>query len=100
MKDNRASARAQVLTPGVLLAATQAGCAAVVVVFTALFVGLWLDSVVGQRGLCTLGVLVASIPLSLWLMLKIALRVINRIQVTLPTQEPLDSLVEEEIEQL
>jgi len=95
MKDNRASARAQILTPSLLLAATQAGCAAVVVVFAALFVGLWLDSVVGQHGLCTLGILVASIPLSLWLMLKIALRVINNAQVKLPTPEPLDPLVEE-----
>lgn len=96
MKDNRASARAQVLTPSVLLAAAQAGCAAVIVVFVALFVGLWLDSVVGQRGLCTLGVLIASIPLSLWLMLKIALRVIARTQVKLPEPEPLEPLVKED----
>lgn len=96
MKDNRASARAQVLTPGLLLAAAQAGCAAVVVVFAALFVGLWLDSVVGQRGLCTLGLIVSSVPLSLWLMVRIALRVVNRTQVILPAPEPPDPLVKED----
>jgi hypothetical protein len=96
MKDHRAAARAQVLTPGLLLAAAQAGCAAVVVVLLALFVGLWLDSAVGQRGLCTLGVIVASIPLSLWLMLKIALRVIQRTPLSLPKPEPLEPLEEEE----
>lgn len=96
MKDHRASARAQVLTPGVLAAAAQAGCAAVVVVLLALFVGLWLDSLVGQRGLCTLGLIVSSVPLSLWLMVRIALRVVQNVPVVLPKPEPPAPLEEEE----
>ncbi|MCU0475457.1 MAG: hypothetical protein MUC99_05000 [Anaerolineae bacterium] len=96
MKDHRESARAQVLTPGVLAAAAQAGCAAVVVVLLALFVGLWLDSLIGQRGLCTLGLIVSSVPLSLWLMVRIALRVVQNVPVVLPKPEPLEPLEEEE----
>ncbi len=67
-----------------------------VVVLLALFVGLWLDSLIGQRGLCTLGLIVSSVPLSLWLMVRIALRVVQNVPVVLPKPEPLEPLEEEE----
>ncbi len=58
----------------------QAGCATLTVVLAALFIGLWLDSQLGQRGPLTFGLLILSIPLSLALMLHITLRAIRRMQ--------------------
>ncbi len=57
-----------------------AGCATLIIVFSALFIGLWLDSQLGQRGPCIFGMLILSVPVSLFAMLRIALGAINRIQ--------------------
>lgn len=59
--------------------AGQAGCWTLVIVFGALFLGLWLDSQFDQRGPCTFGMLIASIPFSLYVMLRIALGAISMI---------------------
>ena len=60
-------------------AAGQAGCAAVVIILLALFVGLWLDTRLGWRGPFTVGLLVCSAPLSLYVMVKIALGAVGKI---------------------
>lgn len=72
---------------GLAAVAAQAGCATLIIVFVALFVGLWLDSRLGQRGPCTFGLLIVSVPFSLYIMLRIALGAINRIVPQLPPVE-------------
>ncbi len=64
---------------GLAAVAAQAGCATLIIVFLALFAGLWLDSRLGQRGPCTFGLLILSVPVSLFIMLRISLGAINRI---------------------
>jgi hypothetical protein len=60
--------------------AGQAGCASLVLIFIALFVGLWLDAQFGVRGPFTIGLLLLSIPISLFAMVRIALGMIKEIQ--------------------
>jgi len=60
--------------------AGQAGCLTLIIVFSALLGGLWLDSQLGQRGPCVFGTLVLSIPISLYAMLRLALSAISKIQ--------------------
>jgi predicted permease len=56
------------------------GCVSLIVVLGALFIGLWLDRVVfGQRGPATICTLVASVPVSLFLMIRIALALVQKI---------------------
>jgi len=64
---------------GMAAVAAQGGCATLIIVFAALFIGLWLDAQLGQRGPCVFGLLILSVPLSLYMMLRIALEAINRI---------------------
>jgi len=68
----------RLLNVGVAMAAGQAGCVTVVIILLAVALGLWLDSLIGRRGLCTLGLVIISIPFSLALMIKLAFRVVNR----------------------
>ena len=77
---------------GLAALAAQAGCAALLSVFAALLIGLWLDAQAGQRGPFTIGLLVLSVPLSLYVMLRIAMGAIRRIVPQVPSkpagQEP------------
>ncbi len=59
-------------------AAAQIGCLTVVVIFLALGAGLWLDSQLGTKPLFTLGLVLASIPVSLYLMVRQALSTARR----------------------
>lgn len=77
-KSTPAKTRAQNLSYAAL--GGQAGCVTLVIVIAALFLGLWLDSLVGQRGPFTIGLLVLSMPVSLYLMLRIALGAVSRIK--------------------
>lgn len=61
-------------------AAGQAGLATVVLVVMALFVGLWLDSLLGLRGPFTIGLVVLSVPLSLFMMVRVALTATRAIE--------------------
>jgi hypothetical protein len=60
--------------------AAQGGCFTLVLVVGSLFVGLWLDAQFGQRGPFAIGLLLLSIPLSLFIMVRVALGAIKRIQ--------------------
>jgi hypothetical protein len=48
--------------------AGQAGCLTLVVIFAALFLGLWLDNLFDTRPLLTVVLMVASVPITLVLM--------------------------------
>jgi ABC-type transport system involved in cytochrome c biogenesis permease subunit len=54
-------------------AAAQAGCSSVIVVFGALFAGLWLDTHFGTKPTFTLGLIVLSVPVSLIVMFALVL---------------------------
>lgn len=64
-----------------------AGCWIIIVVFVALIVGLWLDAQFGLRGPFTIGLIVLSIPVTLFVVLRIVLKLISMIQ---PPQKPDD----------
>lgn len=78
MKKSEMRQRARNL--GLAAVAGQAGCATLIIVFGALFLGLWLDSQFDQRGPCTFGVLILSVPVSLYAMLRIAMGAIRLIE--------------------
>ena len=72
--------------------AGQAGCASVVIIITALLLGLWLDNQLDWNGPFTIGLLVCSMPVSIMVMLKIALGAVGRIN---PQQQQSSPLVEQ-----
>ncbi len=51
----------------------QVGCLTVAIVLAALGTGLWLDAQLGSRPLFTIGLILASVPLTLVLMFRIVL---------------------------
>lgn len=60
--------------------AGQVGCLTLVIVLGAVFLGLWLDSILGTRPWFTLGLVVVSIPVSLLVMLVVARTAISKIK--------------------
>jgi uncharacterized membrane protein YfhO len=68
--------------------AAQSGCLSLVLVFGALLLGLWLDAQTGQRGPFTVGLLLLSIPISLFVMVRVALSAVKQIQ---PPRKPLST---------
>lgn len=85
MSNRQSSSRARNLALAAF--AGQSGCASLVVVFTALMAGLWLDHrISGKPGLFTVILLLASVPLSIFIMLRIALRMIGSI--SSPAMQP------------
>lgn len=59
-------------------AAAQIGCLTVVIILLALGVGLWLDSRLGTKPWFTLGLVLASIPVSLYMVVRLALSAARR----------------------
>ena len=66
----------------------QIGCLSLVITFGALFAGLWLDNQLGIRGLCTVAAVLISVPITLFLTLRIALRATKRMQFLAVELEP------------
>jgi hypothetical protein len=64
--------------------AGQAGCSTVILIFAALFAGLFLDSRLDTRPLFTLGLILLSIPLSLYAMVRMMLSAVGAIQLENP----------------
>ena len=73
--------------------AAQVGCITLVIIFLALFAGLWLDARTGRRGVFTVILLILSAPVSLFITLRIALNMVSRIQ--LPVTDVLSDEVKE-----
>lgn len=67
--------------------AGQAGCLTLVVIFVALFAGIWLDAQLNVRGVFTVGLLLMSIPISLFFMVRIALGAVKNLQPPPPKQQ-------------
>lgn len=77
--------RARNLTFAALLA--PAGCLNVIIIIGALLLGLWLDSLAGVRGPFTIGLILISVPVGLFLMVRIALSAVRQIT---PPQPQID----------
>jgi F0F1-type ATP synthase assembly protein I len=54
------------------------GCVVLVVVVAALFGGLWLDGALNTKPLFTLVLVIGSVPVSIFLMYRVAMSVISR----------------------
>lgn len=63
--------------------AGQVGCLTLLIIFVALFAGLWLDKYLDTRPLFTIGLLIGSVPLTLFLMFRVVKAATDRIK---PTQ--------------
>jgi F0F1-type ATP synthase assembly protein I len=59
--------------------AGQAGCSSVIMILGALLLGLWLDSMLGTRPAFTLGLILLSIPVSLFFMVYMVLKSTSQI---------------------
>jgi magnesium-transporting ATPase (P-type) len=59
----------------------QVGCLTLAIIVVALFAGLWLDNQFHTRPIFTLVLVLASVPLTLYLMFRIVLSVAPKIQV-------------------
>jgi hypothetical protein len=74
---NKTPSRIKNLSIAGVLALT--GCLTTVIALGALFIGLWIDEQIGQRGLATVSLLLCSAPISLYLMVRIALALVRRL---------------------
>jgi hypothetical protein len=83
--DPKSPSRARNLTISAM--AGLAGFSTIVLVILALLAGLWLDSRLGVRGPCTIGLVLLSIPASLLVMLRIVLAAAKAVK---PLAEPSD----------
>jgi D-alanyl-lipoteichoic acid acyltransferase DltB (MBOAT superfamily) len=82
-QDGRTSAKArtqQALMIALMGVIGQVGCLTLVIIVVALIVGLWLDNQFQTRPLFTLILVLASIPLSLFLMFRLVFSFAPRIQ--------------------
>ncbi len=58
----------------------QVGCLTVIVILLALGAGLWLDNRLGTRPTFTLGLVLGSIPVSIYLMIRVLQSGMSRVQ--------------------
>ena len=66
--------------------AGQVGCVTVVIVFGSLFAGVWLDRWLGTRPLFTVGLLLGSVPVTIFIMFWLVKRAVANIQPAVPAQ--------------
>jgi MFS family permease len=60
--------------------AGSAGCMILIGVIGALLIGMWIDAQLGWRGPCTVGLVVLSAPISLYIVVRIVLGLVAQIQ--------------------
>ncbi|MBI5669978.1 MAG: hypothetical protein HZC41_18445 [Chloroflexi bacterium] len=57
-----------------------AGCFITVMVIAALLIGLWLDARFGLRGPFTVGLVLLSVPVTLWMVVRVVLGLVRAVQ--------------------
>lgn len=88
MNDQQLPAQPPIKNVTVAAIAGQAGCVTLTIVLSALFIGLWLDSLLpGEGRPITFILLLISVPLSLYLMLRVTLWAISRLGLTTDAQD-------------
>jgi hypothetical protein len=92
--NNNQSKRIANLTMATL--AAQSGCFTLFIIIVSLLVGLWLDAQFGQRGPFTIGLLLLSIPISLFVMVHVALGAIKNITPPARSGKPPRRIAEQE----
>jgi F0F1-type ATP synthase assembly protein I len=60
--------------------AGQVGCLTLVIIFVALFAGLWLDRYLDTKPLFTIVLLIGSVPVTLFLMFRVVRSATSRIK--------------------
>lgn len=60
--------------------AGQVGCLTLIIIFAALFAGLWLDGRMDSKPMFTIIFLVGSVPVTLFLMFRVVKTATNKIQ--------------------
>jgi len=60
--------------------AGQVGCLTLVIIFVALFAGLWLDNYLDTKPLFTIVLLIGSVPVTLFLMFRVVRAATSRIK--------------------
>ncbi len=71
--------RTTVLNTVLLVLVGQVGCLTLVIILASVLGGMWLDSTFGTRPVFTLILMLAGVPISIFLMLSIARRTITKI---------------------
>ncbi len=59
----------------------------VVIVFGSLLAGIWLDRSLGTRPLFTIGLLLGSVPVTIFIMFWLVKRAVAKIQTAVPAQD-------------
>jgi hypothetical protein len=73
-----------------------AGCLITALVIGALLLGMWIDSLFGRRpGLFTVGLVVLSVPVTLFVAFRLVLALVKRIQPPPTDKQHMDSSTEE-----
>lgn len=67
--------------------AGQVGCVTVLIVFGAMFAGIWLDRWLHTRPLFTVGLLLGSVPVTIFVMYWLVKLAVSKIQPAVPTQK-------------
>jgi len=67
--------------------AGQVGCVTLAVILGALFLGLWLDNQFHTRPLFTILILLGSVPITIFLMFRLALGAIAKIKLSQPAKK-------------
>lgn len=57
-----------------------AGCFITISVMAALLAGLWLDARFGLRGPFTVGLVILSVPVTLWVVVRVVLALVKAVQ--------------------
>lgn len=76
--------------------ASQIGCLTVVILFAAVFGGLWLDKIFDSKPIITILLVVISAPVSLGLTFWVAMRAAKRVNPPVSSGEQTKNLNEEE----
>jgi F0F1-type ATP synthase assembly protein I len=74
----------------------QVGCATLVIVLLAVFVGIGLDKLLGTKPLFTIVLILGSAPLSLFLTFKLAMRAVKSVTPQEPAAKQNEPVEEEE----
>ncbi len=74
----------------------QIGCITLVLVLVGVFGGLWLDNLLGTKPLLTIILVLGAAPLSLFLTYKMAVRVIDKVNLPAPQDAKNETLKEDE----
>ncbi len=64
---------------GIAVIIALTGFVSLFITVSALLLGLWVDSRLGLRGPATICILTASVPLSLWVMIRMALGLVRKL---------------------